>query len=80
MVGEGNAARPTIRIPYAERKPATGREILLVCRQAQPIRHALGSRFCRAGLFALRCIREILFRTVIIDKKYRYHLIETVDK
>ena len=49
LVGGGNAARPTIRIPYAERKPATGREILLVCRQAQPIRHALGSRPCRAS-------------------------------
>ena len=27
MVGGGNAARPTVRIPYAERKLATGRAV-----------------------------------------------------
>ena len=47
MVGGGNAARPTVRIPYAERKLATGRAVLLDCRQEKSIRHALGSRHRR---------------------------------
>ena len=39
--GGGNAARPTVRIPYAEREPATGREVLLDCRQAKSTRPEL---------------------------------------
>ena len=43
--GTPGTAFPTVRIPYAERKLATGREILLDCRQAQPTSH----EFTRAG-------------------------------
>ena len=32
---------------YAERKPATGREVLLDLNQAKPTRHELGPRPCR---------------------------------
>ena len=39
--GGGNAARPTVRFPYAERILATGRAVLLDSRLAQPIRPEL---------------------------------------
>ena len=44
LVGGGNAARPTVRIPYAERA------VSLDCRQSKSIRHALGSRPRRDGV------------------------------
>ena len=37
-VGGGNAARPTVRIPYAERMLATGRAVLLDGKSARSIR------------------------------------------
>ena len=37
-----------VRIPYAERKLAIGRAVLLDCHQAKPISHEFGSRPCRA--------------------------------
>ena len=41
--GTPGTAFPTVRIPYAERKLATGREVLLDCRQANSIRHEFES-------------------------------------
>ena len=39
---------PMFRIPYAERKPATGREVLLVLNQVTSTRHEFVPRHCRA--------------------------------
>ena len=41
LVGGGNVARPTVRIPYAEREPATGREVLLDFHEPQSTRPEL---------------------------------------
>ena len=46
LVGRGRAARPTVRIPYAERILATGRAVLLDCRQVKSIRHEFVSGHC----------------------------------
>ena len=42
---------PTGASPYAEREPATGREIQLDYQQAQSARHEFGSGHCPVGKF-----------------------------
>ena len=41
FVGGGSAARPMVRISYAEREPATGREVLLDFHEARSTRPEL---------------------------------------